>query len=70
MPLKDYLSYGDNRMIQAKLAKAVLAEVPQQFLSYMRKHGIQPPQQRINVQSLSALPMPQPEVPPMPAHPM
>ena len=52
MPLRDYISCGDNNMVQARLAKAVLAEVPQQFLSYMKKHGIQPPQQRINVQSL------------------
>ena len=52
LPLRDYISCGDNNMVQARLAKAVLAEVPQQFLSYMKKHGIQPPQQRINVQSL------------------
>lgn len=52
-------------MIQARLAKEVLAEVPEQFLSYMKKHKIQPPQQRLAPQSISgqagsAPPMPQP----------
>ena len=46
VPMGKYLSRGDTMMVQASLAKEVLAEVPDQFLGYMRKHGINPPQSR------------------------
>jgi len=39
---EDALKTLDFPMTQAKLAKAVLAEVPQQFLSYMKKRGVRP----------------------------
>jgi len=73
VPLRNYLGrQGDDpNMIQARLAKEVLAEIPDQFLSYMKKHRIQPPQQRLAPQSVSgqmggdAPPMPQPSAPPM-----
>ena len=44
MPLREYIGkhQGDPMMVQAILAKEVLAEVPDQFLSFMTKHGIQP----------------------------
>lgn len=50
-------------MVQARLAKDVLAEVPGQFVSYMRAHGIQPPQQKphqsLQPQAANAPPMQQ-----------
>ncbi|XP_075259122.1 copine-8-like isoform X3 [Convolutriloba macropyga] len=44
VPLREYIGkhQGDPMMVQAILAKEVLAEVPDQFLSFMTKHGIQP----------------------------
>ncbi|KAF6029550.1 CPNE8 [Bugula neritina] len=66
VPLRDYLSLGDSHMVHARLAKAVLAEVPDQFLGYMRRHNIEPPKQRLAPQSISSgPPMPQPSVPQM-----
>lgn len=40
--MRDFLSTGDNHMVQARLAQAVLAEVPGQLTQYMRLHGIKP----------------------------
>ena len=73
VPLRNFLgrSGDDPNMVQARLAKEVLAEIPDQFLSYMKKHRIQPPQQRQAPQSVSgqvgegAPQMPQPSAPPM-----
>jgi len=53
-------------MVQARLAKAVLAEIPDQFLGYMRRHNIEPPKQRLAPQSISSGPSSaQPSAPPM-----
>ena len=42
--MRDFVTKGgvNPMMVQALLAKEVLAEVPEQFLSYMNKHGVQP----------------------------
>ncbi|KAK3577893.1 hypothetical protein CHS0354_008288 [Potamilus streckersoni] len=47
VPFRDFTSrYGQNISIcQAALAKEVLAEIPDQFLSYMRMNGINPKKQ-------------------------
>ncbi|XP_067929315.1 copine-8-like isoform X2 [Watersipora subatra] len=68
VPLKDYLTSGNSTMVQARLAKDVLAEIPNQFLSYMKANRILPPQQRIGPQSLAGAPSmaPGPGAPPMP----
>lgn len=46
VPFRDYVNglkgAATHTMTQAKLAKAVLAEVPSQFLSFMKQHGIKP----------------------------
>lgn len=42
VPFNDFLSRGDMALSQAALAKEVLAEIPDQFLSYMKKHNIKP----------------------------
>lgn len=62
--MRDYLATGNNTMVQARLAKAVLAEVPDQFLSYMKSHKVSPPKQRVNPQAN------QPGAPVMPSAPM
>ncbi|XP_067930020.1 copine-8-like isoform X2 [Watersipora subatra] len=46
VPMRDYLACGNSTMVQARLAKDVLAEIPHQFLSYMKAHNILPPKQR------------------------
>lgn len=53
VPFRDYTdSTGNHILSMARLAKDVLAEVPGQFLSYMRTQGIEP------------LPVPPPYTPP------
>lgn len=42
VPFNDFLSRGDMALSQAALAKEVLAEIPDQFLSYMKQHNIKP----------------------------
>ncbi|KAL5014050.1 hypothetical protein ScPMuIL_008320 [Solemya velum] len=45
VPFRDFLhgQYGGNiQMSQTALAKEVLAEIPDQFLSYMKKRGVKP----------------------------
>ncbi|XP_060050620.1 copine-8 isoform X2 [Erinaceus europaeus] len=43
VPFRDYVDRGGNHILSmARLAKDVLAEIPEQFLSYMRAHGIKP----------------------------
>lgn len=42
VPYRDFQSSHDFQTAQAALAKAVLAEIPQQFVSYMRMRGIDP----------------------------
>ncbi|KAK5602559.1 Copine-8 [Crenichthys baileyi] len=43
VPFRDYIDRSGNHILSmARLAKDVLAEVPDQFLSYMRTRGIKP----------------------------
>lgn len=45
MPFREFMNnrYGNNMQLsQAALAKEVLAEIPDQFLSYMNKHNFKP----------------------------
>ena len=42
MPFRDFVNQGSMQLSQSALAKEVLAEIPEQFLSYMKKHGIKP----------------------------
>jgi Copine len=41
VPFKDFADYTDAGRAEA-FAKAVLEEVPQQLVSYMRKNGVEP----------------------------
>ncbi|KAL4624925.1 copine-8 isoform X1 [Arapaima gigas] len=53
VPFRDYIDRSGNHILSmARLAKDVLAEIPDQFLSYMRSRGIKP------------LPAPPPYTPP------
>ncbi|KAM7317517.1 hypothetical protein ACRRTK_023819 [Alexandromys fortis] len=53
VPFRDYMDRSGNHILSmARLAKDVLAEIPEQFLSYMRARGIKP------------LPAPPPYTPP------
>uniref|UniRef100_A0A2K6KCK4 Copine 8 n=1 Tax=Rhinopithecus bieti TaxID=61621 RepID=A0A2K6KCK4_RHIBE len=43
VPFRDYIDRSGNHVLSmARLAKDVLAEIPEQFLSYMRARGIKP----------------------------
>ena len=45
VPFREFIGgqYSNNMQVsQAYLAKEVLAEIPEQFLSYMKSHGIEP----------------------------
>nr|XP_022302615.1 copine-8-like isoform X2 [Crassostrea virginica] len=42
VPFNDFLNRGNMVLSQAALAKEVLAEIPEQFLSYMKKRNIKP----------------------------
>ncbi|KAG7257586.1 hypothetical protein CRUP_037401 [Coryphaenoides rupestris] len=43
VPFRDYVDRRGNHVLSmARLAKEVLAEIPDQFLSYMRTRGIKP----------------------------
>jgi len=43
VPFRDFLGQTQDAVqSQARLAKEVLAEIPEQFLSYMKKHGVKP----------------------------
>ncbi|XP_051837608.1 copine-9 isoform X2 [Antechinus flavipes] len=43
VPFRDYIDRSGNQVLSmARLAKDVLAEIPEQLLSYMRTHDIQP----------------------------
>ncbi|XP_028430545.1 LOW QUALITY PROTEIN: copine-9 [Perca flavescens] len=44
VPFRDYMDRSGNQVLSmARLAKDVLAEIPDQLLSFMKSHGIQPP---------------------------
>nr|XP_012788816.1 unnamed protein product [Sorex araneus] len=43
VPFRDYMDRSGNHILSmARLAKDVLAEIPEQFLAYMRAHGVKP----------------------------
>ncbi|KAL0154523.1 hypothetical protein M9458_048786, partial [Cirrhinus mrigala] len=43
VPFRDYIDRRGNHILSmARLAKDVLAEIPDQFLQYMRSRGIKP----------------------------
>ena len=42
VPFRDFMKEGNFCQSQAALAKEVLAEIPDQFLSYMKKHNFKP----------------------------
>ncbi|XP_060559061.1 copine-8-like isoform X2 [Ruditapes philippinarum] len=49
VPFRDFMkgAYGNNQnLLQAALAKSVLAEIPDQVVNYMKKKGIKPKPQR------------------------
>ncbi|KAL5013366.1 hypothetical protein ScPMuIL_007636 [Solemya velum] len=61
VPMRDFKggSGEDPAYIQARLAREVLEEIPDQFLSYMKKHNIKPnpPIQRsLSISTISSLP--------------
>ncbi|XP_037266507.1 copine-5-like isoform X3 [Falco rusticolus] len=61
VPFRDYLDGGDSPVLSmARLAKDVLAEIPDQFISYMKARGIKPQ---------PAPPSPDPPGPPVPPQP-
>uniref|UniRef100_A0A8C8RSK8 Copine family member 9 n=1 Tax=Pelusios castaneus TaxID=367368 RepID=A0A8C8RSK8_9SAUR len=44
VPFRDYVDRSGNQVLSmARLAKDVLAEIPEQLLSYMKSHNIKPP---------------------------
>ncbi|XP_075030578.1 copine-5 isoform X3 [Calonectris borealis] len=61
VPFRDYVDAGGSPVLSmARLAKDVLAEIPDQFISYMKAQGIKPQ---------PAPPSPDPPGPPMPPQP-
>ncbi|XP_024999601.2 copine-5 isoform X1 [Gallus gallus] len=61
VPFRDYTDRGGSQVLSmARLAKDVLAEIPEQFISYMKAHGIKPQ---------PAPPSPDPPGPPPPSQP-
>lgn len=61
VPFRDYIDRRGNHILSmARLAKEVLAEIPDQFLSYMRTRGIKP----------GPLPPPYTPCPPPALHPL
>ena len=59
--MKDFVGRGgdDVAMLQARLAKEVLEEIPDQFLSFMQRHNIKPKpplERRSTISSVHALP--------------
>ncbi|MGH0167393.1 UNVERIFIED_CONTAM: hypothetical protein FKN15_068079 [Acipenser sinensis] len=43
VPFRDYIDRSGNQVLSmARLAKDVLAEIPEQLLSFMKSHGIEP----------------------------
>lgn len=43
VPFRDYVDRSGNQVLSmARLAKDVLAEIPEQLLSYMKSHDIKP----------------------------
>lgn len=42
VPFREFLAPGNHVMSQARLAKEVLAEIPEQVTSWMLKNGIKP----------------------------
>lgn len=43
VPFRDYIDHSGNQVLSmARLAKDVLAEIPEQLLSYMKMYDIKP----------------------------
>ncbi|XP_046542548.1 copine-8-like isoform X2 [Haliotis rubra] len=64
VPLRDFLGRNgeDPQSVQARLAKEVLEEIPDQFLSYMQRHNVKPKpplERRLTITSVSSLPVSQ-----------
>jgi hypothetical protein len=60
--MRDFLGRGgeNSASVQARLAKEVLEEIPDQFLSYMQRHNIKPKpplQRQSTISSISSLPV-------------
>lgn len=60
--MRDFVqrSTENSQSLQARLAKEVLAEIPDQFLSYMRKYNVKPKpplQRQPTISSVSSLPI-------------
>lgn len=46
VPFRDYIGGGRNQVLsQARLAKDVLQEIPDQFVDYMKKRNLRPREQ-------------------------
>ena len=43
VPLNKFMTSGDPQTARLRLAREVLAEIPTQFLGYMKTHNISPP---------------------------
>lgn len=51
VPFNKFATMGDPRMARIRLAREVLAEIPTQFIGYMKTNNItpKPPQQNVSV---------------------
>ena len=50
VPFNEIIKVGeDPNLARLKLAREVLAEVPEQFVSYMKTHNIQPQTAKVNL---------------------
>ncbi|KAJ8041877.1 Copine-8 [Holothuria leucospilota] len=54
VPFREFENNSNIIISQAQLAKEVLSEIPDQFLSYMRKNGINPKPKRGSVTSMAS----------------
>ncbi|KAJ8047937.1 Copine-8 [Holothuria leucospilota] len=65
VPFRNFENNSDAIVSQAQLAKEVLAEIPDQFLSYMRKHQINPKPRRGSLTSIASHASAMASAPPM-----
>ncbi|XP_071823026.1 copine-8-like isoform X2 [Apostichopus japonicus] len=54
VPFRDFENANNAVISQAQLAKEVLAEIPDQFLSYMRSNGVKPRPRRGSITSVAS----------------
>ncbi len=68
MPFRDFIGVNQDMQIsQARLAKEVLEEIPEQFISYMKAKGVKPRppvRRQSTVSSASSVVSAVPQVPP------